>query len=369
MQGNGKISNSQFTSLVTLFIIGTSILLVPEITALAAKQDAWMTSILGLFLGLPIIFLYNKMVASFQEGDFFSYIDKILGYWLGKILAISFFIYFLILSALLIRQVSHFAVTQSFPETPKGIIITLFIFVVILGARYGVETLARTGELLFPWAFLLLSILLIALIPELKIERLFPILENGIKPVLLGTYSSLGLPYLELFLFLFIIPYINKPQNSGKAFYTGLLIGGVVLFLITFYAILTLGGEATGRNQFPSYGMAKTISIGNIIERIESFLAAIWFITIYMKSALTFYCTSLCLAHVFNLKEKKFLMVPLGFILIFLTLYISPNIAYFNDFITKTWTLYSGTMGVLIPLLLVTFAAFKNWKKGRVQNA
>lgn len=369
MQQSEKIRESQFTILVTLFTIGTSILLVPGIVTIYAKQDGWLSSVLALLLSLPLIFMYNKLASAFQGGDFFTYINSILSKWLGKIIVLSFIIYNIILFALLIRQVAHFAVTQSFPETPMGVIIALFMLIVITGSRYGIETLARSGEILIPWVFIIFLILLVTLIPELKTEQLFPILEKGLKPVLLGTYAQLSLPYLELFLFLFIIPYSNDPQKTGKAFYKGVILGGIVIILITLYTILVLGYEAVARNEFPSYSMSKTISIANTIERIEAILAAIWFITIYMKITLIFYCTTLCIAHLFNVKDKKVLMYPLGLILLFLTLYISPNIAHFNEFIMKIWPLYSMTLGMLIPLLLIAIATVKRRQKRRGENA
>lgn len=369
MPQSEKIRISQFTILVTLFTIGTSILLVPAIVSIIAKQDAWLSTLLALLLAIPLIFMYNKLASSFQGKDFFAFMHSILGKWVGKIIIISFMLYNLILLCLLIRQVAHFSVSQSYPETPKGVIIGLFVFIVILGSRYGVETLARSGEILLPWVFFLLVVLLLTLLPNLKMEHLFPVFERGIKPILLGTFSHFSFPYSELFIFLFFIPYINTPEKAGKAFYIGVIVGGIVLILVTLYAVLVLGGEGAARNQFPSYAMAKTISIGKVIERIEAFLAAIWFITIFIKTTITFYCTTLCIAHIFNLKEKDDLMFPFGLILLFLTLYITKNMAHFDEFGIKIWPLYSMTMGILIPLLLLAITAIKNRRKRRVKNA
>lgn len=366
---NEKINASQFTVLVTLFTLGTSILLAPGTVAVAAKNDGWIPTILGLAVGLLLVVLYNKMAKSFQQYNFLEYIDSILGPWIGKIIAFAFFIFCIFLCSLLVSQVGYFATTQFFVETPIGVIMGLFFILVIWGARYGIETLARSGELVFPWIIFLLFILLVTLIPEVKAERLFPILENGIKPILLATYSFLGLPYFELVIILFFFPNINHSKNRGKAFFVGVLFGGSIIILITLYAILILGGEGTARNQYPSLIMAKSISIGKIIERIEALLAAIWFLTIFMKSTLTLYCSSLCLAHMFKLKDPKFLIYPLGMILLFLSLFITPNVTYLQEFVIKTWTLYAGTHGVLIPILLITVAAFKKMKNRGTINA
>lgn len=365
MEQNNKIKHFQFTMLVTLFTIGTSILLVPAVVATYAKQDAWLVTIFGLILALPIIFMYNKISNSLQDKDFFAYINKALGKKIGKIVIFIFLIYHLLLCALLIRQVAYFTITQSYPDTPFVVTTGLFMMIIVIGCRYGIETLVRTGEILFPWVFFLLAILLVTLLPELKIDNLFPMIEYGVKPLLLAYYTHSALPYLELFSFLIIIPYLHHPEKSGKSFYTGVIIGGLVLIIITLYAILVLGGEATARNTFPSYAMAKSISIANIIERIEAFLGAIWFITIYVKTAITFYCTILCIVHFFNLKTTKFLTYPLGLMLIYLTYYISPNITHFSTFVHKVWPLYCMTNGFLLPFLLILITTVKNRKNRR----
>lgn len=359
-----KINLSQFTVLVTLFTIGTSILLAPGTVASAAKQDGWMVTILGLIIGLVLVLFYNKLASSFQELNFLEYIDSILGPWVGKMISLAFFTFCIILCSLLVRQVGDFTTTHFFVETPMAAIIGLFFLLVVWGARYGIETLARSGEIFFPWIFFLLFILLITLIPQIKAERLFPILENGMKPIFLATYSFLGLPYFELFILLFLFPNINRSKKIGKAFLVGVLIGGSIIVIITLYAILVLGGEGTARNQYPSLIMAKSISIGKIIERIEVFLAAIWFLTIFIKSTLTLYCSSLCFAHLLKLQDHKFLIYPLGMILFFLTLFITPNISYLHQFVDKTWTLYSGTHGVFIPVLLMIVAGIR----GRIRR-
>lgn len=359
---NEKINVAQFTVLVSFFTIGTSILVAPGLVAISAKNNAWIPTILGLSIGLALVIIYNKLAKSFQQMNFPEYIDYILSPWVGKVITFLFFIFCLILSSLLVRQVGDFTTTQSFVETPMSVINALFVILIIWGTRYGIETIAKSGEIFFPWVVFLLFFLLVTLIPEIKTERMFPILEDGIKPILLSTYSFLGLPYFELVILLFLYPHINRPQKAGKAFFIGVLIGGSVIILITLYAILVLGSEATARNQYPSYIMAKTISIAKIIERMEAFLAAIWFITIFMKTTLTFYCASLCLAHVFKIKDYKVLTFPLGIILLFLSLLITPNVTYFQQFVAQTWTLYAGTHGVLIPVLLLVIAFFRKRK-------
>lgn len=368
MPKNEKITVPQFTILVTLYTIGTSILIAPNIVTFFAQQDGWISNIINLMIGFVLVFFYNKIAKAFQGRSIFHYMEDTIGSWPAKIVSFLFFSYYFLLIALLIREIGDFATINLYPDTPLEVIMGLFIVIMIIGARYGLETLARGAEIMFPWFLFLLTILLITLIPEMKTENIFPIFAKGMKPVLLASYGSIGTPFLQLFLFLILIPYVNAPEKTGKAFIVGVLIGGMVIFFITLASILVLGSEPMERLYFPSYTMAKTISIANIIERIESFLAAIWFISVYMKISLTFYCSILFLKHTFNLKQSNSLIFPLGLILVFLSVYISPNIIHYKNFVGRSWTAYSILYAIILPFLLLGIHWLKNRTKEKQQN-
>lgn len=368
MPKNEKMRVSQFTILVALYTVGTSILIAPHMSAYFGKQDGWISLILNLAIGLFVIFFYNKMARAFQQKSFFQYMTDTIGSWGCKIVSLLFFIYCFVLIAILIREIGDFATVQLYPDTPLDTIIALFIVITIIGAKYGIETIGRAAELMFPWFIILLFILLLSLIPQMKIENLSPMFSVGVKPILLASYAHLGTPYFQLFLFLILIPYVNDSEKTGKAFFIGVIFGGIVILIITLVALLVLGNESTSRLLFPSYTMAKTIEIANIIERIEAFLASIWFISIYIKIVITFFCAILFLKNAFNLQENDFLIFPLGLFILFLSVYISPSIIHYNTFIAKIWTPYAGTHGVLIPFLLFLIHWMKNRKKSREQN-
>lgn len=368
MPNNEKMRVSQFSILVALYTVGTSILIAPHMSAFFGKQDGWISLIVNLVIGLIVIYFYNKMARAFQQKSFFQYMNETIGSWGSKLVSLLFFIYCFILIPILIREIGDFATIQLYPDTPLDIIMALFVVITIIGVKYGIETIGRAAELMFPWFIILLFILLLSLIPQMRIENLEPMFGIGVKPVLLASYASVGTPFFQLFLFLILIPYVNESEKTGKAFFIGVIFGGLIILIITLVSYLVLGSEATSRLLFPSYTMAKTIEIANIIERIEAFLASIWFISIYIKIVITFYCGVLFLKNAFDLQENDFLIFPLGLLILFLSVYISPNIIHYNTFIAKMWTPYAGTHGVLIPFLIFLIHRMKNRKKSREQN-
>lgn len=354
-----KLNIRQFTILVTFFTIGSSIVIVPGTVTAQAQNNAWITQILNLIIALTLVSFYNKLGQLFQGKDFFTYTENIVGKWISKMISFLYLFFYMILITALLGEVGDFISTEVISETPMEALIILIVFVMMIGARYGIETISMSAEMLFPFIFFLFLVLFSFLLPQAKLENLLPVMENGIKPILLSSFNSLGLPYFELFVFMFIYPLVKEEKHRGKGFLLGVFQGGLISFLITFFALLVLGSESTSRLHFAGYTMVKTISIGHTIERIEAFLSAIWFSTIFMKISIVFYGITLLLKHIFHLQNKKITIFPLGMFLLFAPFYLAPHVIYLRNFVAHYWTLFSGTFAVFIPLLLMVIGKLK----------
>ncbi|MFD1904999.1 GerAB/ArcD/ProY family transporter [Paenibacillus rhizoplanae] len=132
---------------------------------------------------------------------------------------------------------------------------------------------------------------LIFLLPQMKlVDNLSPVLENGINPVLSASYRLLGIPFAELILLLMITPHITNRKKIRKSMLLGVLGGGIVLVIINVLSIAVLGADATAGLSYPTYELAKEISIGNFIQRIEVLAGGIIFISLFVKSIIVFLC-------------------------------------------------------------------------------
>ena len=89
--------------------------------------------------------------------------------------------------ATVLHEIGIFMTIRS-PETPIQAIIFLFGALVVLGVRLGLEVLARSAEMLFPWFLLLFLSMSLLLLSEIEWENAMPIFESGLTPI-----SSRGL--------------------------------------------------------------------------------------------------------------------------------------------------------------------------------
>lgn len=79
-----KISATQFTIIVILFTIGSSILIIPSGLAAASEQDAWIAGIVGLAGGLLVILLFNALSKQNPSLTLLESCEVTLGKGLGK---------------------------------------------------------------------------------------------------------------------------------------------------------------------------------------------------------------------------------------------------------------------------------------------
>lgn len=359
MLEKGKLSTRQLTILVMLLTIGDSILIIPSSTTHYARQSAWISALIGLGVGLLANYMYSKFATWYPGLTLIQAIQKALGKWIGSIVSLMTLLFFLVVTVGSMREISDFVISEMLPGTPSQAILLLFILIVIMATRLGIEVIGRAGEIFTPMVIILFLILTVAIIPQMEIFRMLPVLEDGIKPVLRGSISITTFTFFEPVVFLMILPYINIQHKITRSLFYGTLLGGVVIFITLIVSILVLGPDLTNRDIYPSYNIARRISVGGFFERVEAMIALQWMLTFFIKVVLYFYAFILGLSQLLKLKEYRVLTLPTGLILVALAPLIAPNFSYYNTVFDDYWAYYVITFGVFLPLILLSVGIFR----------
>ncbi|MEH7012458.1 endospore germination permease [Neobacillus niacini] len=348
-----KISSFQFFILVFLFVIGSSVLYIPTVLVASAKEDGWLVAIIGGILGIGISLFYVKLAARLQGKNMIQMYDEVFGAVIGKFFTLLFAYFCLILSSLILRGIGDFMVTQVMNETPVEIIMSCFVLIIIMAKKYGIEVLARTAEIFFPWIIFLFLLGVILILPELNLQWIFPILDNGIKPLMKGTISYLGFPYSECVLLLMVVPYLSQFQTAKKTWLLGTTAGAFVLFLPVIISIMVLGPDLTARQSYVTYILAKKMTIPRVIERMEVIIAIFWIFTIFYKLLLCFFCLTKSLGAFFKIENENILAYPLGMLLIGTSIISGENVITLNEFSSTVWPFFTFQMGIVLPVMVL----------------
>ncbi|GHI00421.1 GerAB/ArcD/ProY family transporter [Neobacillus kokaensis] len=364
-----KISARQFALIVIFFSVGSTILTIPGGMTQAAKQDAWIGAILGTGISFILVFLYITITKMFPQLTLVELNEKILGKWIGRIVSLCFIFFAFYSSALMLADVGDFLTIQILPETPNAALQILFAIIVIMGVRLGLETLARSAEILFICFMVLFIILVITLLPKVELENIQPIFESG-KPIIKAAFLYICYFSLPLVVLLMVFPAsVNQPKKAEKNFYISILISGTILLCLIILTILVVGSTLSAHQLYPSYALARMINLENFLQRIEAIMAAMWFITLYFKMVFYFFAAVIGLAQTLKLNDYLPLTLPLGMILVLLSLLVNPNTVAAETFNTDIWPLLVSTYGLGLPILLLAVQySKKNFQRNKQQK-
>ncbi|MDW4509995.1 endospore germination permease [Priestia megaterium] len=363
-----NISAAQFRKLVTLYSIGSTIIVVPAAITADAHQDAWIPALFGVALGIGLVLLFTSLGKMFPTLTLMEMNEKILGKLFGKIVSAVFVLSNLFISSQVLYYVGNFLTTQILPYTPLTAIHIAFMGVVIVGVRLGIEVIARSAEILFPWFVGLFGLLILSMIPQIKIEHIQPVFEIHPKAFIRAVLTFLSMSSLTYTILLMIFPsHTPDTKKATQSFYIGNIAGGLVMVTLILLGILVLGPYYCQITMFPSYELGRRIDVGNFLQGIEVVIAILWFITLFFKLCIYFYATLLGFANVFHIKDYKLFSFPVALIMITLSVIVYPSVSYQKDWDTKTWIPYSLLVGILYPLFLL-IAGFIQNKKWRSSN-
>ncbi|GGG03220.1 GerAB/ArcD/ProY family transporter [Paenibacillus abyssi] len=359
---NGKISLLQFGIAVYMFALGSTALLAPSIIVSIAKQDGWISVIFCMLVIVAFVSLWSRLSKRYPGQSMIQYGERILGTWPGKLVGLIYIWYFLYLSSLVLRNLGDFITTSVLSQTPIQFVHIMFMIPVLYGAYLGLEVIARTGEVLFPWILVIFSVTILLLLKNIDPGQVLPILPDGLLMPLKGVYPLLGFPISELVVFLLVIPFVKGQNKIKKYFNLYFLLAAATGACIVFISISVLGVDVTARSTFSVFDMAKEINVGNFFERVEVLVGGIWMMTIFVKLSICFYAANLATAQLFNLRSYRVTLLPFGMFVLALSILGYKNTAESAWFITTAYPIYSLFHGLVIPALLLMIGKLRRLK-------
>ncbi|QEK11222.1 GerAB/ArcD/ProY family transporter [Crassaminicella thermophila] len=356
------ISEYQGISLLTMFIIGSSLVLP---TATEAGSDSWLAIILALFFSLPIACIYVRVFLLSSGNDLFDAFIYVFGKIFGKIICLLYIWFSFHLGSLVIRDFGEFPITVSMPETPLIVFMGMITFLSIWAVKEGIEALGRWGSFFFIISIVFFFMAVFMLIPEMDLDNIQPVLYKGIKPVLRGSFSTFSFPFAETIVFLLSIFSLKSKKNYCKAYIKGLLIGGIVLVIAQFTQISVLGEHIYGATYFPGRDSVSKIDIGNFIQRVEIIAFVALFIPSFVKLCICLLAASNGIIKLFNLKDYRFIVVPISLCMLNLSYLINDNLMSFAKWTGEIWPYYAFLFQVIIPVITWIAIEIKTIRKNR----
>lgn len=307
MLEEGRISGRQLFFLMFWTVMSTAILALPVMIGRYAPRDAWMDAVLFMFSGI-IVWVASRLGMMFPEHTIVQYNDFILGPWLGKLTSLVLIGWMLHTGSIVYREVGEFLKFAILPETPLFIILILISLAPAYAVYNGLEVIGRTADFLFPLVGVIISLIYLLLIPDFEFSKLFPLFGDGGKNILRASLTVIGFGG-EIMMVLFFFPYLKDKAKVGKV-----LVGTVIAIgvggILSEAAYTMVYGISRTFLTVPFYNMARYVSLGLFIERMDPLFVVVNVLGNFLKISIFTYVVVLGLAQLFKMNNYRPLIIP-----------------------------------------------------------
>lgn len=287
-----RISMFEVMLLAVTVVVSTAVLFMPFLTARAAGQDAWISVLVAGAATLLPAWAVGVIMSRFPRQSLIEALPRLLGP-LGYPLGLAYILFFLLAAIIIVWQLQEFIVGTLMVDTPELVIRAVFLLAVGYGAFNGATSLIRTNVYVAPLGLVVIGLVLILPLTRMDASFLVPVFERGYRPMLDGAALLLGwLCQIPLVLMMFHRYVENKFLHLAprKAVLTVAIIT-VALELGALGTLAAFGSRQTASLYYPSFAVARIISIGVFLEHIEVTFVAVWIGAMYI--AASFYIQSI----------------------------------------------------------------------------
>lgn len=350
-----KITPLQIFALMLLFQLGTALVVN---LGLEANKDEWLAILFGLVIGLLLYAAYALLYLLFPNMLPTEYFKLLLGKYLGTLLGIVYMVFFLNKATRDLMDGGLLVISSTLRETPLFIINLLMMITVAYTLHRGLEVLARSALIFMAIIIMIgmLSLLLIGFARIVDINRLLPVLGEGIGPLLHSVpRKNYQFPFAEAIAFNMLLPFLNDSKKGVKAGFWALLFAGLILSLTVATIISVLGVDIAERSMFPLLTTIGKASISDFIQRPDIFVVMTLIVGVFFKISIYFYAAVIGISNIFNIPHQK-LIYPMTLIILVSTTMITRSYSEHLMKGSKMLYLVDPIFYIVLPFIILIAA-------------
>lgn len=350
----GKISSTQLMFLIINYNVAISIIIT---VGSEAKQDAWLTVLLGTLISLGLALLYLALARRFPGKTFIAIHDIVWGPFLGKLYSTIFLLYFLHEISLLTGAFVFFQ-KEFLLSTPILVLAFLGTGLAVLLASQGLEVLARCGQLINIFCTIGWIALFLMILSEIKLTNLQPVLRTPPSLLITTTLRCAAFNFSSGYTFLMIFPYVSDSHRTFSA----IIKGGVISAILLVTGVLaTTGvlGSATQYFVYPALTATRLVNIGEILTRMEVLTGVVFWTGCFVLVSLRLYNMMAASSELLKLKSRNALALPLLILTALLSTRNFTSISEQNFYALKVFIWEAFPFQYIFPLLTFLIAIIR----------
>lgn len=355
---NEKIDFKEAVAIILMFEIGEFSILT---SGFSGQKDTWIAVIAATVCYFPMLWVYLKILKLNGQNEHKDYLDVIVdvfGTKVGKGIILLYAYYCVSLVGYVMLDIANFVFVTNLDKTPKLLIYFIMMALSIAIVRKGMFVI---GEMSKIFVFVLCGYLLIVFLKmgvDIDFRNFRPVLYEGIKPLVIGTFEIFIYPFSESIVFFIALLHNFKYKKARKIMVTSMILSSLYTFSMIIMIIGVLGDNYASSLTFTAYGIAKHLKIG-FLKRSEV-LAAVGFVAgTFVKTSVYLFAATCCIKKVFNLSTHKNVATPLSILALNLVLIEFDGVLDFNEWIFSMWLYYALVFVTIFPILTLVVGKIK----------
>ncbi|GIM47649.1 germination protein [Collibacillus ludicampi] len=358
----GKMSAFQMAIILYATVLATAILIVPSLTSRIAGRDLWLSPIWASLIGFFTVYVAIQLHKLYPGETIIQYCQHLLGSFPGKVIGFLYLISFVYFCGIILREYAEFIVGNFLTNTPMVVVIGSLIFVCAVAVRGGVEVIGRSAQTFSGLFIFPLLLMILMLLPDWKINNMFPVLEHGIMPSIMGAATPQAW-FSEVFLMTFFLPFVTDRVKVRKYGYVTVFVILLTL-VITNVTALFVFGKMTPMLVYPVMNAASYVNIADFLEHLEAVVMAVWVAGAFVKINAFYYALVLGTAQWLNLSDYRPLVLPYGILITLFSFWSLPNLQVVAHLLETIIPFNLPLFFTVIPSLLLFISLIRNkWRK------
>lgn len=328
MNTKTKLSPLQFTIFIITTTFGTSMLSLPRELALIAKQDIWLSIILGCLVALFSFWVVIKLAQYYPRQTPMEYNILLLGRIPGMILNVFFLASIVVALALLIRLMMISLKIYLLDLTPPQILGLILFIVPVYAVQYGLAPVVRLQQFNLFSSYSLFLIILVLGFLSIDVRNYLPVLADGVRPVVSATVKTC-FPYAGInAVVILLYPSLLDKKLAFKYGAIAILVVALLYLLIVFITIGILGPAEVAGTIVPTVIAYRAVEIPDtFIERLDGYLMITWIAVNFITMVNGLFLLIFGAQRVLRLESSR----PLAILFMPLILYIAFTPSDFNS--------------------------------------
>lgn len=307
--------------------------------------------------GLIFLAIYNWLAIQHPGKNLIEINELVFGKYLGKALSWLYLLFFLYVSAELLRTfASFFAIVMT--GTPLMVFLIIPLLIASFAIRYGLEVISRYSQIVSIVVIIIFCFDFILLFPNIKISNFLPFMDISLPKMLVAIQGIAALPFGEAVVFLMIISCLSNPVAAARSMKKSFIFAGLFLTLFAARTITVLGPYAAA-STYPGFATIRLINIADVFSRVEIILAMLYLSLGFVKGSLFYYGSVVGAAQLLNMRSYRPLILPIGALLLNISMLVYEE--YIYDLIDAglLFPFYSMIFAFFLPLLTLIVAKIK----------